>query len=192
MFARFALATTASLALASLPASAATVIYGAGNPGGMVTLASAGPGAVSSGISFDVSGTGAFTAVFSFDNPFNPAAAGGSASFNYDPDRITFTGASFTGGLGTVAVTAGAMGSSIQINLPNLAQGAKTLTFSGKLNRPAGGNAFARIGGQLTLTAAVPEPATWALFILGFGAVGAALRRRGEAVRVGKARLVIA
>jgi hypothetical protein len=32
-------------------------------------------------------------------------------------------------------------------------------------------------------TGAVPEPATWALMILGFGAAGAALRRRGRALR---------
>ncbi|RYD47999.1 MAG: PEP-CTERM sorting domain-containing protein, partial [Sphingomonadales bacterium] len=28
--------------------------------------------------------------------------------------------------------------------------------------------------------AAVPEPATWALFILGFGAIGTALRRKAS------------
>ncbi len=34
--------------------------------------------------------------------------------------------------------------------------------------------------GSITFSiAAVPEPATWALMILGFGAVGAAMRRRG-------------
>lgn len=31
---------------------------------------------------------------------------------------------------------------------------------------------------------AVPEPATWALLILGFGAVGAAMRRRGAGVAI--------
>ncbi len=41
--------------------------------------------------------------------------------------------------------------------------------------------------GNLTiadLAAAVPEPATWALMILGFGAVGAALRRRRVTTRI--------
>lgn len=37
--------------------------------------------------------------------------------------------------------------------------------------------------------AAVPEPTTWALFILGFGMIGAALRRRSRAVRDIKAKL---
>lgn len=46
--------------------------------------------------------------------------------------------------------------------------------------------------GQFSFSAvsgAVPEPATWAMFILGFGAIGGALRRRGNAVRSAKAQL---
>ena len=39
---------------------------------------------------------------------------------------------------------------------------------------------------------AVPEPATWALFILGFGAVGGALRRRSNRVRTGRASISFA
>ncbi|MES2492168.1 MAG: PEPxxWA-CTERM sorting domain-containing protein [Pseudomonadota bacterium] len=34
-------------------------------------------------------------------------------------------------------------------------------------------------GGYRFSVAAVPEPATWALMVLGFGAIGAAMRRRG-------------
>ena len=44
-------------------------------------------------------------------------------------------------------------------------------------------------GSVTALNGAVPEPATWALIILGFGAVGATLRRRSGAVRVSRARL---
>jgi len=38
-------------------------------------------------------------------------------------------------------------------------------------------------GGFVTVTTSVPEPASWALMIGGFGLVGAALRRRGIAAR---------
>jgi hypothetical protein len=60
----------------------------------------------------------------------------------------------------------------------------------------AGGQAFASVDQGLSwqsrgvdrplrtwMTAAVPEPATWAMFIAGFGVVGAAARRRGRAAQ---------
>ena len=43
--------------------------------------------------------------------------------------------------------------------------------------------AFGGLPGNVTVTAAVPEPATWAMLILGFGLVGAAMRKR-QSVRV--------
>lgn len=188
----YALAAT-SAAVSFAPAYAATVVYGSINPGGVVTLAPAGPGAVSSSLSFDVQGDGAFTATFSFTNPFTSANTGGSAVFNFDPDVLTFTGGNISGG-GLVTTVNGPAGSSIQVDRLALAQGPQTLTFTGTL-APAsatGGNGFARVGGQLTLTevaGVVPEPATWALFILGFGAIGGALRRRASQIRVSKATL---
>lgn len=45
------------------------------------------------------------------------------------------------------------------------------------------------VTGLVGSVAAVPEPATWALFILGFGGIGGAMRRRSSAVRVTKASL---
>ena len=64
----------------------------------------------------------------------------------------------------------------------NTIPGTYTLTVRGT----SGGNAS--FGGNLSF-AAVPEPATWALFILGFGAVGHTMRRRSSKVRVAKASL---
>lgn len=186
----FALAATA--AVGAMPAHAATVTFGAINPGGVISLEPAGPGAVSSALSFDVQGSGLFSAVLSFLNPFDTATAGGSASFNFDPDLITFTGGDISGG-GLVTVVNGPTGASMQIDRLGLPGGDQTLTIMGTLtpSDAPGGNSFARIGGQLTLTGtgAIPEPATWALFILGFGAIGGALRRRSGAVRVSKAKL---
>ena len=68
----------------------------------------------------------------------------------------------------------------------NFQPGNFTLNVTGN-NRGAG-----TLDGSVTVVnqiAAVPEPATWALFILGFGAIGSALRRRSGAVRVSKAKL---
>lgn len=179
----------AAIAVSAAPATAATVIYDATiNPGGNVILKPAGPGAVSSKLGFSVSGTpGAFTATFNFLNPFTSAVATGSASFDFDPDVLTFTSGSFGPG-STFAIAAPGTGSAITVSLANLAAGPQTLTLNG--NFAAGGNSFADIGGSLNLVGGlVPEPTTWALFILGFGAIGGALRRRSGAVRVSKAKL---
>ena len=47
-----------------------------------------------------------------------------------------------------------------------------TLTINGN-NSGAGS-----LGGSITIRQAVPDPATWAMMLLGFGAVGFAMRRR--------------
>lgn len=181
-------AAVAAAVFAAAPATAATVIYDATiNPGGAVTLKPAGPGAVSSKLGFSVSGTpGAFTATFTFTNPFSPAAATGSASFDFDPDVLVFTSGSFGPG-STFAIAAPGTGSAITVSRANLPGGAQTLTLNGTF--VAGGNNFADIGGSLNLVGVVPEPATWALFILGFGAIGHTMRRRSSKVRIGKASL---
>lgn len=44
----------------------------------------------------------------------------------------------------------------------------------------AGGNDFGL--DDISLTTAIPEPATWGLMVTGFGLVGAGLRRRSRAV----------
>lgn len=67
-----------------------------------------------------------------------------------------------------------------------LAAGAYELYIAG--TNSVAGNAYS---GSITLSA-VPEPATWALFILGFGAMGYAMRRRNSEGRVTKASLKFA
>lgn len=197
MFKQAAFAALAATAFVATPAMAAHVIYNVPSADvdmdgdGDINLTFAGPGARSSAISFDVTSAGAFTATFDFFNVFNPAAAGGSASFNFDPDIVTFTSGNISGG-GIFTPVFGPTGASIQIDRLGLPTGWQTLSISGTLAQGAGpgANSYARIGGQLTLTGAeVPEPATWALFILGFGAIGHSMRRRSSKVRVAKASL---
>ena len=58
-----------------------------------------------------------------------------------------------------------------------------TLTSTGPLGFPAtvNGWTFENSGGAITVPSvrgAVPEPATWAMMLLGFGGIGAAMRRR--------------
>ena len=195
MFKQAAYAALAATAFVATPAMAAHVVYISPSPDadadgdGDINLTYAGPGARSSALAFDVTAAGAFTATFDFFNVFDPAAAGGSATFNFDGDFVTFTGGNISGG-GVFTPTFGPTGSSIQIDRLGLPTGWHTLSISGTLTEGPDGNAYARIGGQLTLTGAeVPEPATWALFILGFGAIGHTMRRRSSKVRVAKASL---
>lgn len=56
----------------------------------------------------------------------------------------------------------------------------------------SGGDPFDYTGQFSYSAAAVPEPATWAMFILGFGALGFGMRRRNAAVTATKARMTFA
>ena len=68
-----------------------------------------------------------------------------------------------------------------------------TISGTGTRLRFSAGGTSDSLGGyidNITLNSiAVPEPTTWALFILGFGAIGSTLRRRNANVRVAKASL---
>lgn len=60
--------------------------------------------------------------------------------------------------------------------------------FENILNLQGGVTGAAQISTNISITA-VPEPTTWALFILGFGALGFAMRRRNAKVTATKASL---
>lgn len=49
---------------------------------------------------------------------------------------------------------------------------------------PGGSNTPIVSLGQVTVPTAIPEPATWAMMLGGFGVIGAAMRRRGRVTRV--------
>jgi hypothetical protein len=56
--------------------------------------------------------------------------------------------------------------------------GTTTLSFTSSI-----GGAYGAALDAVSVSDAVPEPATWALMILGFGAIGGAMRRRTAAAR---------
>jgi hypothetical protein len=58
-----------------------------------------------------------------------------------------------------------------------LANGTHSINVLGTLLGPTGSYA-----GTINVAAAVPEPATWAMMLLGFGAMGLSIRRRGRPV----------
>lgn len=129
------------------------------------------------------------TAMFQLDSNPTPDFSQtliGSDQFSFNNVAVTFGGVagtastvSFGNGIfSSLSITAPNLGFT-QFNAPTLFTGSAStptfLTGSFTLINPFFGN------GQLTISpvvAAVPEPATWAMMILGMGAVGFAMRRR--------------
>ena len=111
--------------------------------------------------------TGAVSGDINFSSIFVTDPNGMQHNFDLTPTGLVETGSIL---LGTMA-------------------GTYTLTVEGTANTAA------TYGGNITYTApdaAVPEPATWALLILGFGAVGFAMRKRGEKSIRSRAQLTFA
>ena len=92
------------------------------------------------------------------------------------PD-ILFTALTVTPITGTGSITYLGPPTAAITQLPGyLGVGSYELTFSGQ--SPSGGAE----SGNLTFRLAVPEPATWALMLLGFGGIGVAMRRRRQPI----------
>ncbi len=102
-------------------------------------------------------------------------AAIDSISLSTSSASVDFTSAYLTDGVTNYALSfVGQIGSNEFWGLDDtlLGPGTYTLVINGN-NRSTG-----TLGGTVTITTAVPEPATWAMMILGFGAVGFVLRRK--------------
>ena len=77
------------------------------------------------------------------------------------------------GGGAAVLNYAGGPTSAITLLPGSFGAGSYHLTFGGTTSSGGGGE-----GGTLSFFAAVPEPGTWAMMLLGFGAIGLAMRGR--------------
>ena len=120
----------------------------------------------------------AFTRTFTFTGasvaPFNAAGMTiTSGPANSGMANIDFTSVSLNGVLFT-PVTTGIFEFQT-LNTIGLLAGINTILVNGT----TGGNAS--FAGNINLTA-VPEPGTWALMLVGFGAVGYAMRRRSASL----------
>jgi hypothetical protein len=179
----FALAGATALTAASA-ANAALTIGTAGGTNGTVTPTITSP----STLEFDTTnGTaGSYSSFFQFNNDsFTSAVFTATASTNpLDGTTVSllqlFTGGTVTSGVysgGTLVSGGSISGSSNSLTLNNVSLTPNTdytFVYSGALGKTPGnisGNAAFAI-------AAVPEPATWGLMLLGFGGIGMAMRRR--------------
>ncbi len=167
-------------AVAPSAASAVTITFGG---------TSATNGTASWGLNFGDSATfgggvstlGAFTHSFDFSIDYLSNASSTVTSILLGGDDIDFTsididGSSYTGCNDGVFPCTSA--DSFKIDALALGLGAHTITVNG--NR-IGGSGAASYSGTLEV-AAVPEPATWGMLILGFGLVGAGMRSRKRQV----------
>lgn len=128
-----------------------------------------------------------FDDYFTLTIPNNGTLAGQSQAITIN-GNLTFSsvylqGPGLSGPIYNFTITNGNPSQAVLNPTGGALSGAYRLYVAGAAN--AQGTGYA---GNITL-AAVPEPATWALFILGFGGLGLAMRRRNAQVRVAKALL---
>ncbi len=104
-------------------------------------------------------------------------AAIDSVTLSTSSASVDFTSAYLTpdGGVTQYALSfVGAIGANEFWGLDDTLLGPGTYTLVINGNNSSTGT----LGGTITITQSVPEPATWAMMILGFGAVGFVLRRK--------------
>lgn len=182
-------AGVASLAVVA-PAHAATVIYSSGTNVGLIEQDGIYSGAFEANVVEDATFDPNFTANFTFTTPFSGNAIASAISIALNAmSNINFSSIAINGTTGSVVNGVVDTAFTDAVLVPG---GINTLTLTGLLNPPSGmGNAG--FGGNVTFAAAaVPEPATWAMFILGFGVMGFGLRRRNAQVSAVNARLTFA
>jgi len=112
---------------------------------------------------------------------FNPGTASFTGRFAVDNvvDSIVLNGSTLAASGGTFNAWTAFAASSGFVN------GLNTLTFNTRNYAQNGGNpAGLRVEFDSSSVEAVPEPATWAMMLIGFGVMGGAMRRRRQRVTV--------
>ena len=180
---KLAIALAGAAALTFTSAAQASVTVEAGTTVDVTKLLTAGDSFV---IGFQgPSNTGDFTDVLDFTN-----TVGGS----YNLSVLTDIGTSFVdfgcAGCG-ISLTGGSISGSLVIPLVSTANGGFTFAYD-NLSLDSGEYVLTLVGnspalgdyrGSVNFTA-VPEPAVWAMMLIGFGAIGASVRRRRTRVAV--------
>jgi hypothetical protein len=141
---------------------------------------------------FDFSGPSG-TAIFQLDSSPTPDHSQtflGSDQFSFDDVAGTFGGVAGTastisfgdGIFASLSITAANLGFT-QFSAPTLFTGSPSdptfLTGSYTVVNPFLGNGTLSIS-PVAVTSAVPEPAMWAMMLMGFGGIGFAIRRRSK------------
>lgn len=175
-----------ALATAGSAHAATSITY---DEGPTVDLTPSADGTTYSGsFAATVTGSGEFSALFDFLVPSSGIASIAGVTILSDPEsNITFTSGLLDG---TVPFTITNGSTDIaSLFMQNISGGTHTFQLNGVLSS-TGESGVGGIGGNISYSlGAVPEPATWALFILGFGAVGGAMRSQANAKRKVRSRI---
>lgn len=131
----------------------------------------------------DILGAGLFEAAFEFAVPSSGSAGVSFTSISFTTQNaiknlvVSLNGVSYPiSEMGTAGVFSHKFGLFSQ----NVGSGTQMLRVSGEAVNPVSSS----FGGSINFIAAVPEPASWALMIGGFGLVGGAMRRRAKQINV--------
>lgn len=200
---RFAavLTTFSAFMLSATGASAATTVITPCPAGSLVCMA-----AQPAGTTFSVTGgnpmsgtdpltasighngiaTGDFTDLFQFrigteGQGLIGTGSGSVITFLFgDVANVDFTNVFVNNGMADFfATVSGTTANSVTITgVPIFGGATNTLHVGGTVLANNGTNGIGSYGGALGFTPAVPEPATWGMMLLGFGVMGASLRRR--------------
>ena len=119
--------------------------------------------------------TPTFTGSFSLTNTLSDLY---SIVLNTSSPGVTFSSAALSGAGGTFTLLPFPDNTSLKLANALIPAGSYTFSFTGN----AGPSAGALTGNVTIMAAPVPEAATWAMMILGFGAMGMMIRRRRRPV----------
>ena len=140
-----------------------------------ITLTALPDGTYTAGLASTVTGSGAFTDTFNFTIPIPGNASSTLASIviggltNINFGSVTLNSAA---GSAPFTINSGALDQAT-LTLASVLPGVASIVVNGSVVNGTGGS----YGGAVNI-APIPEPATWAMMILGMGMVGFGLRLR--------------
>ena len=182
---KFTIALAAATALSTASAADAAVTIGsAGGTNGITTAFVTDAVNNPNKVEFDTTNpsAGSFASYFNFFSDSSNLGVFSATTATYPASTVSllqlFTGGTMTTAGTTPVVGGSASGSSNSLTLTSslLPNTWYTFRYSGRL--ATAGN----VSGPASFytTPAVPEPATWALMLLGFGGIGMAMRRKRQ------------